>query len=390
MAPPTRDREIVDLALDELRIGEGTALGDAIAKAVEVGQTVGAAGVAGRATDADDGPRRLRRQGGRRHRLPQEASGQARERDVPVFTVGMGTPDGVVEVPLAGGYTARVEVPADPTTLRRVAAATGGRFFSSPTLEQLQAVYAELESRLGREDEWREVTVAFAAGGASCSSSGSAVSELVQEAPVRAAPVLVASATALVVLAAPSARAADECRGLPVCIPVAGPWVVVPPGDADARFPQRSWHMKCPEGSIVGGVDARLTHRAVDMSFSGLLGSPVNPGITTTEEVVFTGTYTGGAPRPTGFRPFIGCVPTAGGGRIPTAVKPGSPTELRVRTVSFTTTASATHSCSRGQRLISSTHAVALRSGREPASRSWPASVRSSRAREARRRPAQR
>ena len=112
---------------------------------------------------------------------------------------------------------------------------------------------------------------------------------------MRAAPVLVAFAAALTVLAAPSARAADECRGLPVCIPVAGPWVVIPPGDADARFPQRSWRMKCPEGSIVGGVDARLTHRAVDMSFSGLLGSPVNPGITTRDEVVFTGTYTGGA-----------------------------------------------------------------------------------------------
>jgi hypothetical protein len=183
---------------------------------------------------------------------------------------------------------------------------------------------------------------------------------------VRAAPVIVALGAALTVLAAPSARAADECRGLQVCIPVAGPWVVVPAGDADARFPQRSWHMKCPEGSIVGGVDARLTHRAVNMSFGGLLGSPVNPGVTTREEVVFTGTYTGGVPRPTGFRPFIGCIPTAGGGRIPTAVKPGSPTRLRVRTVSFKTTASATLSCSRGERLVSSTHAVALRSGREP------------------------
>jgi hypothetical protein len=124
--------------------------------------------------------------------------------------------------------------------------------------------------------------------------------------------------------------------------------------------------MKCPEGSIVGGVDARLTHRAVDMSFSGLLGSPVNPGVTTREEVVFTGTYTGSARRPTGFRPFIGCVPTAGGGRIPTAVKPGSPTRLRVHTVAFRATASATLSCSRGERLVSSTHAVALGSGREP------------------------
>jgi hypothetical protein len=183
---------------------------------------------------------------------------------------------------------------------------------------------------------------------------------------VRAVPALVAFAAALAVLAAPSARAADECRGLPVCISIAGPWVVIPPGDADARFPQRSWRMKCPEGSIVGGVDARLTHRAVDMSFSGLLGSPVNPGITTTEEVVFTGTYTGGARRPTGFRPFIGCIPTAGGGRIPTAVKPTSPTKLRVRTVSFTTSATATHSCLRGERLVSSMHAVALRSRREP------------------------
>jgi hypothetical protein len=190
---------------------------------------------------------------------------------------------------------------------------------------------------------------------------------------VRAAGLLVAAAAALTVLAAPSAHAADECRGLPVCIPLAGPWVVIPPGDADARYPQRSWRMKCPEGSIVGGVDARLTRRAIDMSFSGLLGSPVNPGITTREEVVFTGTYTGGASRSTGFRPFIGCVPTAGGGRIPTAVKgsyavkPGRPTRLRVRTVSFVNTVAAvTHGCSRGERLVSATHAVALRSRREP------------------------
>jgi len=190
---------------------------------------------------------------------------------------------------------------------------------------------------------------------------------------VKGGGLLVAAAATLVVLAAPSARAADECRGLQVCIPVPGPWVAVPPGDADARFPQRSWHMKCPEGSIVGGVDARLTHRTVDMTFSGLLGSPVNPGITTREEVVFTGTYTGAASRPTGFRPFIGCVPTAGGGRIPTAVyapaavKPGRPTRLRVRTVSFVNAvAEVTHGCNRGERLVSSTHAVAFRSRREP------------------------
>jgi len=184
---------------------------------------------------------------------------------------------------------------------------------------------------------------------------------------VRAAGVLAAAATVLAVLIAPAANAADECRGLPVCIPVAGPWVVIPTASSPTdRYPRRSWRMRCPEGSIVGGVDARLTNRTVDMSFTGLLGSPVNPGITTTSEVVFTGTYTGSARRPTGFRPFIGCGPAAGGGRIPTAVKPGTPTRLRVRTVSFSTRATATQTCRRGERLISWTHAVALRSGREP------------------------
>jgi Ca-activated chloride channel homolog len=177
VAPPTRDRELVDQALDELRTGEGTALGDAIAKAVEVGQAVNAASTA---TGEEPTPTTilLVSDGKDDGSLvsPQEASGQARERNVPVFTVGMGTPDGVVEVPLAGGYTARVEVPADPTTLRRVAGETGGRFFSSPTLEQLQAVYSDLQSRLGREDESHEVTVAFAAGGAIMLLLGGALS----------------------------------------------------------------------------------------------------------------------------------------------------------------------------------------------------------------------
>jgi hypothetical protein len=109
------------------------------------------------------------------------------------------------------------------------------------------------------------------------------------------------------------------------------------------------------------------------MSFSGLLGSPVNPGVTTTDEVVFTGTYTGRASRPAAFRPFIGCVPAAGGGRIPTAasapaaVKPGRPTSLRVRTVSIRSTVTdLTHSCARGERLVSSGHAVAFPGAREP------------------------
>lgn len=164
VAPPTRDRAIVDLALGELRTGEGTALGDAIAKAVEVGQAAGS-----RQPDEPPTPATVlvvsdgKEDGGQI--TPQRAIRIARARGVPVHTIAMGTPDGVVEVPLEGGFRARVQVPADPTTLRRVALETGGRPFASPSLSELEAVYRDLESRLGSEEEWREVTVAFTAAG---------------------------------------------------------------------------------------------------------------------------------------------------------------------------------------------------------------------------------
>ena len=245
-----------------------------------------------------------------------------------------------------------------------------------PTADQLQEVYADLESQLGEEKEWREVTVAFAGAGAALAARGwSAIGRLVQEAPVRVLGLLAAAVAALAVLVAPSAAGSRRVPRPSVCIPVAGPWVVIPRAPAPMiAYPRRPWRMKCPEGSIVAGVDARLAHRAVDMSFSGLLGSPVNPGVTTTDEVVFTGTYTGDAWRPTGFRPFIGCVPAAGGGRIPTAVKPGSPERnapCAHRLVQDDRR--ATLSGSRGERLISSTArrrpALATRAGHRPTRR---------------------
>jgi Ca-activated chloride channel family protein len=175
VAPPTRDRELVELALTELRVGEGTALGDAIAKAVEVGQAAGRTGPGEEPTPTtvlliSDG----KEDGGTI--TPQRASQTARSRGVSVHTVALGTADGVVEVPLAGGYTARVQVPPDPNTLRAIAQTTGGTFYAVPTAEQLQEVYSDLASQLGEEKEWREVTVAFAAGGALMLLVGGALS----------------------------------------------------------------------------------------------------------------------------------------------------------------------------------------------------------------------
>ena len=47
------------------------------------------------------------------------------------------------------------------------------------------------------------------------------------------------------------------------------------------------WQVTCPTGHVAGGLDARLSVRAIDVAFLGTLGSPVNPGISTSRSVVF-------------------------------------------------------------------------------------------------------
>ena len=79
---------------------------------------------------------------------------------------------------------------------------------------------------------------------------------------------LVASAA---LVAVGSAGATSECKGLKVCVPVAGPWVVSP--SAGVEF-----QLSCPKRFIVGGLDAELSDRAIDVGFVGGMGSPVNPG----------------------------------------------------------------------------------------------------------------
>jgi hypothetical protein len=182
---------------------------------------------------------------------------------------------------------------------------------------------------------------------------------------------LVAAAAAAAALAASApAQATNECDSFMSCIPVAGPWVAIPAPTAAAAFPAARWELRCPEG-IVGGLDAELSDRAIDVSFPGLLGAPVNPGITTRRTALFEGLYAGTGRRATSFRPHIGCIPASGGQRTPTvlgAFPPGSPTVLRVRTlrVAAGRLLRATHGCAAGERLISASHAVGFRTQQPP------------------------
>jgi hypothetical protein len=187
-------------------------------------------------------------------------------------------------------------------------------------------------------------------------------------------------AAALTVVA--PAGTANECDGLQVCIPIEGPWVVVPTAAGAAR-PQASWQLTCPRGHIVGGLDARLSQRAIDLSFLGMLGSPVNPGITTSRSVTFLGAYVGASPRSPSFKPFIGCMPAQGGGsRVPTSFsqfQPGTPTTRRARIARVRPgSATVTVSCRAGERLAGAAHAFGFFT-RTPPGSSLVSSVRGTR-----------
>ena len=156
---PTEDRELVVTALDTLAPGEGTAIGDAVALSLRVGQP--------RGENVEAPPRAIvvlsdgARDGGQVE--PAEAAKQAKRQEVPVHTVLVGTPDGVVEEELTGGFRRIIRVPPNPETLEQVAATSGGTFFQAPDAEGLQQVYEELGSRLGTREEDREITDVFAA-----------------------------------------------------------------------------------------------------------------------------------------------------------------------------------------------------------------------------------
>lgn len=181
---------------------------------------------------------------------------------------------------------------------------------------------------------------------------------------------LLAALSAALTAGSGPAQAADECEGLMVCVPVAGPWVVVPTGSGVPR-PRVEYQLSCPRGYIVGGLDAELSDRGIDISFIGTLGSPVNPGITTSRSVVFVASYVGSSAAVATFRPHIGCMPSSGGGgRIPTAVgivKPGRPTVRRVRTVRVRPgTQTVARGCAPREVLVDASHAVAFATRRPP------------------------
>ena len=293
--PPTEDRELVVAALDSIRPGEGTALGDAVAL-VGPGRPAEQPSRARRLDAAARDPAPVGREARRREDRAPGRRGAGEERGIPVYTVLVGTPNGVVEEPLTGGFQRSIRVPARSRDAPALLHRDRRRVLRRARRRAPAVVYEELGSRLGERKELREMTDVFAArrGGAP-PRRRRALGVPLPEGSVR-------RVLLILVRARPGCGRADG-RGVSLrCKRVRRPAGVRARGRAVGRRRRRrgtsrlgEWHLTCPRGYVVGGVDAVLSRREIDISFLGMIGSPVNPGITTSRAVTFVGTWVGRA-----------------------------------------------------------------------------------------------
>ena len=158
LASPTRDRAAVNAAIGRLGSSGGTAAGEAVHAALSVIGKEGDKRPPAAIVLLSDGATTSGRD-------PIDAARTAGDAKVPVYTVALGTPDGTITVPRRDGGTEVRPVPPDARALEQMAEVSGARSFTAATATGLEDVYERLGSQLGRRDEKRQVTSAFAGGG---------------------------------------------------------------------------------------------------------------------------------------------------------------------------------------------------------------------------------
>ncbi len=182
LVPPTDDRGRVKASIDSLRPNGGTAIGSAIQSALTTLKPV-----LDRNKSNDD-PKKAKKRAPPASVVllsdgysttgppPMSAAREAKEQNVPIYTVALGTENATVQIAdPVGGYRT-VQVPPDRQTLKRIAETTGGKFFATGDASKLSDIYKSLGTRIGFKRERRELTAAFAAGGLALMMIGGAFS----------------------------------------------------------------------------------------------------------------------------------------------------------------------------------------------------------------------
>lgn len=165
LVSPTQDRALAHRAIDNLQLEESTAIGEAIftsldalatAPTDETGEIPPA-----RIVLLSDGVTTV-------GRTDEDAIQAAITARVPVSTIAFGTRSGVIQYDdprTPEVETDLIPVPVGGDSLRTIATATGGSFFSAESLEELAAVYEDIGSAIGYETVDEEVTDRYVGAG---------------------------------------------------------------------------------------------------------------------------------------------------------------------------------------------------------------------------------
>jgi len=164
--PPTTDRTQIEPVIRGLIADGGTAMGDGLRLGLD---SVEAQLRAQRQTGDRRPPAAIILLSDGKQTLgsaqPLEVARAAAQARVPIYAVALGTPTGTIELTDQFGVRQTIPVPPDPETLKQIARITNGRFFDAANAEKLESIYETLGTRIGFEQEKREVTAAFAGGG---------------------------------------------------------------------------------------------------------------------------------------------------------------------------------------------------------------------------------
>jgi len=165
LVAPTTDRGAVTGALERMRADGATAMGDGLARGLQAAQTpvptrdgTGTRKLPAILVLLSDGANTLGTND------PLEVARQAKDVNIPVFAIALGTDEGEVVQQDPFGFTQTIPVPPDKETLREIARISGGRFFEAVTADDAEDIYSRIGTRLTSRPEQREVTVAFAGG----------------------------------------------------------------------------------------------------------------------------------------------------------------------------------------------------------------------------------
>jgi Ca-activated chloride channel family protein len=157
---PTTDRQRVSIAIDSLKLGESTAIGEAIFTSLDAIDQFGkqtsvndpnAAPVPASIVLMSDGDTQTGRPN-------DQAAAAAKQAGVPVTTIAFGTDHGEVTVP---DSPVPVLVAVNHQALQRIADQTGGQYYAAATEAQLASVYEHIGSSVGYETKQLEITEWF-------------------------------------------------------------------------------------------------------------------------------------------------------------------------------------------------------------------------------------